>query len=82
MEVTDGTSGGGEARKEGWLVKQGHLVKNWKRRYFVLEAYKSIPDKQFHQAYLHFSMGDSHRTKHEIKYRHHRHQDSKAMICS
>jgi hypothetical protein len=22
--------------KSGWLVKQGHVFKNWKRRYFVL----------------------------------------------
>lgn len=38
VEVTDGTSSGGTgAQKQGWLVKQGHLVKNWKRRWFVLE---------------------------------------------
>ena len=24
--------------KSGWLTKQGHVVKNWKRRYFVLSA--------------------------------------------
>jgi len=26
----------GKIRKSGWLQKRGHLVKNWKRRYFIL----------------------------------------------
>jgi len=26
----------GKMRKSGWLQKRGHLVKNWKRRYFIL----------------------------------------------
>lgn len=39
MDTVDITGGGAEGGGlvEGWLVKQGHLVKNWKRRYFVLE---------------------------------------------
>lgn len=29
-----------EVTKTGYLVKQGRLVKNWKRRYFVLHNYR------------------------------------------
>ena len=31
-----GGAAGGEAVKQGYLTKQGHVVKNWKRRWFVL----------------------------------------------
>jgi hypothetical protein len=49
LEVTDGAAGGGSDTHSGWLTKQGHLVKNWKRRWFVLEYpllhyYKSPED--------------------------------------
>jgi len=27
-------------RKEGWLLKRGEIVKNWKRRYFTLKDNK------------------------------------------
>lgn len=25
-------------RVEGWMAKQGHVIKNWKNRWFVLEG--------------------------------------------
>ena len=34
----DGTLAAGTRLKVAWLYKQGHLVKNWKRRYFELVA--------------------------------------------
>ncbi len=34
-----------EATRKGWMHKQGHKVKNWKRRWFVLKGW-------FHLSYL------------------------------
>ena len=36
--MMQGAVGGQEVLKEGYLTKQGHVRKNWKRRWFVLYA--------------------------------------------
>nr|XP_026693782.1 pleckstrin homology domain-containing family A member 1 isoform X1 [Ciona intestinalis] len=42
---------GSKIIKQGWAIKQGHVRKNWKRRYFILKQdrfayYKSDQDKE------------------------------------
>lgn len=28
----------GPVHHEGWLMKQGHIIKNWKKRFFILDG--------------------------------------------
>lgn len=50
-DTTDYAEESGPATVEGWMYKRGHIVRNWKRRWFVLEdrtlRYFATPESKF-----------------------------------